>query len=108
LLGVAKYFEHKLEENMTINMGNDEFILYIRKNFKGCQITNDKLGKIIWLWLRENDSSSEIIERDQPCQWGNSEQITSGTTLPKTATQFRLSIETLPMLYEFLGTIAIE
>jgi len=91
---------------MSINMGNDEFILYIRKNFRNCQISNDKLGKAIWHWLHENDSSAEIIERDQPCQWGNSEDITSEFTLPKTAAQFRFSIETLPRLYEFLGNIA--
>ena len=90
---------------MSITMGNDEFILYIRKNFTNCPISNDKLGKTIWLWLQENDSSSQITVRDQPCQWGNSEEITSEVSLPKTATQFQFAIETLPPLYAFLGTI---
>jgi len=30
---------------MSITMGNDEFILYIRKNFINCPISNDQLGK---------------------------------------------------------------
>ncbi|HEY6871401.1 MAG TPA: hypothetical protein VI298_01610 [Geobacteraceae bacterium] len=90
---------------MNITMGNDEFILFIRKNFPNCRIPNDQLGKTIWHWLEMNDPSSEIVERDQPCQWGNSEAITSEFSLPKTATQFRFSIETLPQLYAFLGTI---
>ena len=90
---------------MSITMGNDEFILYIRKNFINCPISNDQLGKTIWNWLQENDLSTQIIERDQPCQWGNSEEITSEVSLPKTAAQFQFAIETLPQLYTFLGTI---
>lgn len=29
----------------TITMGNDEFILYIRKKNKKCSLSNDQLGK---------------------------------------------------------------
>ncbi|MCA1780177.1 MAG: hypothetical protein LC637_12595 [Xanthomonadaceae bacterium] len=90
---------------MSIQMGNDEFILYTRKNFKNCHITNDQLGKTIWHWLQENDPTSEIIERGQPCMWGSSEVITSEMTLPKTAAQFQFSITILPQLYAFLGKV---
>ena len=92
---------------MSITMGNDEFILCIRKNFPNCSISNDKLGKTIWHWLQNNDLSSKIIVRDQPCQWGNSEEITSEVSLPKTATQFKFTIQTLPQLFAFLGTICV-
>ena len=91
---------------MSIRMGNDEFILHIRKFYPNCEISNDQLGKSIWQWLRDNDSTAEIVERDQPCNWGDSPQITSETTLPKTATQFRFSIETLPRLFSFLADLA--
>ena len=37
----------------TITMGNDEFILYIRKNYN-CSLTNDRLGRMIWKWMLEN------------------------------------------------------
>lgn len=90
---------------MSITMGNDEFILYVRKNFPNCRVPNDQLGKTIWQWLKANDLSAKIIERDQPCQWGDFGTITSDISLPKTATQFRFAIETLPCLYTFLGTI---
>ena len=89
-----------------IRMGNDEFILHIRKHFQNCEISNDQLGKTIWQWLRDNDPTAEIVERDEPCQWGNSPEITSETTLPKTAAQFRFSINILPRLYEFIGNMA--
>jgi hypothetical protein len=90
---------------MSITMGNDEFILYIRKNFPSCEVPNDQLGKTIWQWLERNDPVAVIVERDQPCQWGSSDTITSETSLPKTATQFRFSRATLPRLYEYLGAI---
>lgn len=91
---------------MSIRMGNDEFILHIRKINPNCEIPNDQLGKSIWQWLRDNDTTAEIVERDQPCRWGNSPEITSETSLPKTATQFNFSIETLPRLYEFVQGLA--
>jgi hypothetical protein len=94
---------------MTIRMGNDEFILHIRKNFPNCIISNDQLGKRIWQWIEMHDPFSEIIVRDQPCQWGNSELTTSEVLLPKTATQFQFSIAILPQLYAFLGgTLVVE
>jgi hypothetical protein len=95
---------------MVITMGNDEFILYIRKNNPDCQIQNDQLGKMIWQWLEKygqegSDPSPKIVERDQPCQWGNSAEITSELSLPKSAAQFEFSIEKLPQLYTLLGDI---
>jgi hypothetical protein len=54
----------------TITMGNDEFILYIRKNSNECSIKNDRLGRLIWEWLR--DKGAIKIEEDKPCHWGES------------------------------------
>ena len=93
---------------MLIEMGNDEFILHIRKRFPRCTISNDQLGKRIWQWLGENDHTAVITYRDQPCYWGNSKDITSEVTLPKTATQFRFSVATLPSLYQYLAVLASE
>jgi len=91
---------------MTLNIGNDELILHIRKNYKNCDIANAQIGKQVWQWLQEHDPSSEILSRDQQCEWGDSPEITSEVTLPKTATQFRISRGVLPQLYEQLGIIA--
>ena len=40
------------------------------------------------------------------CLWGNSEEITSATTLPRTATQFQISDENFLNLYKQLKNIA--
>jgi len=92
---------------MSIIMGNDEFILYIRKNFPSCRTPNDQLGKTIWHWLESNDATAEIVERDRACEWGSSDTVTSETSLPKTATQFRFARATLPRLFAFLDTVNV-
>ncbi len=33
---------------MSIQMGNDEFILYVRKINTNCLTPNDTLGRLIW------------------------------------------------------------
>lgn len=91
---------------MMIRIGNDELILYIRKNYKLCEKTNDRLGKMIWEWLKNEYPESEKVAEDQPCAWGDTPNITSPITLPKTAAQFRISREILPALYEQLEIIA--
>lgn len=91
----------------TIKMGNDEFILYIRKWHSGCTISTKDLGKIIWLWIQEHDSAAKKVEEDKPCHW----QTTPGsqnielTELPKTATQFEFNRGILPSLYTYLDQI---
>ncbi len=91
---------------MTVKIGNDELILHIRKNYRNCNISNTQLGKQIWKWLQENEPSAKILGSNQQCEWGNSEEITSETTLPKTATQFQISLDILPQLYKQLSVIA--
>ena len=90
---------------MRLCMGNEEFILCVRKQFPGGRLTNDLLGKKIWEEIRRLDPSAEIVVRDQPCLWGDSPEITSELTLPKTAAQFSFAIEILPAIYAFLGTL---
>lgn len=91
---------------MMIQIGNDELILHIRKNYRDCKMTNDIIGKKIWEWLKNEYPESEKVAEDQPCEWGDAPNSTSPTTLPKTAAQFRISLEILPKLYKQLGAIA--
>lgn len=84
-------------------MGNDEFILYIRKTSNNCTIPNDQLGKMIWIWLRER--SAEKTEEDKQCLWGSSAANTDELHLPKTAAQFEFSRELLPDLYNYLDEL---
>lgn len=83
-----------------IRMGNDEFILNIRKNGV-CALTNDQLGRRIWVWLRDNANGKQLVE-NQPCRWGSTGQFIDELDLPKTATQFEFDITALPDLYRFL------
>jgi hypothetical protein len=90
--------------NLQITMGNDEFILYIRKNYN-CSITNPQLGKLIWIWIREQDANAQQIMKDQPCKWGDEFDTSEGTGLPKTATQFAFDRALLPELYNYLSIL---
>jgi hypothetical protein len=87
---------------MSIQMGNDEFILYIRKNPPDCEQTNDWLGKQIWQWIRNADPTAVIVEEDSPCYWDIQGDAIDRLRLPKTAAQFSFRREILPDLYTFL------
>jgi transcriptional regulator with XRE-family HTH domain len=89
-----------------IRMGNDEFILYIRKT-SDCQLINTVLGKRIWIWLRDNADGVKLVE-DQPCRWGSIGGFIGERGLPKTATQFEFRTDALPDLYRFLDQLAQE
>lgn len=91
----------------TIKMGNDEFILYIRKNSK-CSLTNDQLGKMIWIWISEKDVNASQVEEDKPCSWGKSVDNKNGLGLPKTATQFEFDRALLPKLYNYLDQLGLK
>lgn len=92
----------------TITMGNDEFILYIRKNYN-CTLTNDRIGRLVWKWLKENSkgiNKTRDIERNIPCLWQNSgARKTYGYRLPRTASQMTLNRKILPKLYTFLDEL---
>lgn len=90
---------------LSIQMGNDEFILYIRKrkhNAHGGRSTAD-LGRKIWLWLKAKGASK--IASSQACHWGNLGPFINPCDLPKTATQFEFDKGLLPQLYTFLDTL---
>lgn len=94
-------FEVSMKErrkmSTTITMGNDEFILFIRKNHPNCATSNDQLGKLIWKWIKDHDAMAEQLNEDK-CLWGEIGE----TKLPKTAMQFRFERKVLPELYEHL------
>jgi hypothetical protein len=84
-----------------IVMGNDEFILYIRKQNKKCDLTNDQLGKKIWEWLRDKAQGKEVKE-NMKCLWGKNADNIGEKNLPYTATQFEFDRDKLSELYESL------
>ena len=80
---------------MFIEMGNDEFILYIRKVYNNCLTPNPTLGRLIWNRLKELDPEAVIIEKNKPCFWEHIGDSVSEIRLPKTAAQFRFNREIL-------------
>lgn len=96
-------------DSFRVKMGNDEFILFIRKNFPNCGLTSDVLGKRIWSWLSGNaTASASQIEPDKPCYWGSQGSFISDIQLPKTAMQFEFNAVVLSELYRFLISIGRE
>lgn len=94
--------------NLKITMGNDEFILYIRKRNSACDKDNDFLGRMIWIWIRNKDNDAVKVVEDQSCLWaidGNLDFISS-KRLPKTATQIKFNSILLSELYEYLNHLA--
>jgi hypothetical protein len=100
--------------NTGITMGNDEFILYIRKNYPKCSKGNDDLGQRIWGWIRGNDATAYKVDKDgnrddnaEPvsCSWSETDARVVEAKLPYTATQFRFERSLLPSLYEHLEAL---
>ena len=86
----------------TITMGNDEFILLIRKQYPKCSLDNAVIGKRIWEWLR--DRNGQKVAEDFPALWaGADEHLLDESGLPKTAAQFSFPLGLLPEIYAFLA-----
>lgn len=89
-----------------IKMGNDEFILYVRKHNKKSKYDTKKLGELICKWLKENTSLEEKnIEYNIECLWGEQANNIAPDKLPKTASQFVFDRDILPALYDYLDTL---
>ena len=86
-------------------MGNDEFILYIRKQHPGCTVSNDALGRAIWRWLRVAEPQARKLAEDVDCYGGKTGAFIADTRLPKTATQVSFDSNVLPRLYTFLDQL---
>lgn len=96
----------------TIKLGNDEFILFIRKNQvdggKASKTKNNQLGIEIWEFIRDNEIGSKVTEESVPCKWNPIKCNDEGFGLPKNATQFNIDISRLSELYGRLYKISQE
>ncbi|MDR0332610.1 MAG: hypothetical protein LBI15_04025 [Dysgonamonadaceae bacterium] len=85
-----------------IKIGADELILWLRKNNKAKNVTNQTLGlKILNLIEKDLMIGTKIID-DQKSLWGNSFDDEKGLGLPKTAAQYEIDSS---MLKELYGTL---
>lgn len=109
-LGVE--FEIVMKENDTmaseIHMGNDEFILHVRKNNPICGLSNEQLGKRIWQWIRNADPSASKLHsgKAQPCLWAAETDSSTDSKLPQRARQFSFRRDLLPDLFSFLERLS--
>lgn len=89
-----------------IKMGNDEFILYVRKQNGNCELKNNLLGRKIWEWIRDNANGVQIGKR-KGCEWGEEAENVDEKHLPYTATQFEFDRDKLPALYDYLDFLCL-
>ena len=87
----------------TIRMGNDEFILHLRKRHPTCALRNPDIGQRIAEWLRSNASGRDLGE--EPCRWDPLGAGVGERALPKTAHQFEFRRDGLPDLFDFLDSL---
>lgn len=90
-----------------IRLGADQFILYVRKRYGGCSLTNDQLTHRIWWWLREHDVEARRLHggAPQPCLWGVEGDAIGPLGLPTEALEFQLARALLPDLFGFLDQL---
>jgi len=86
-------------------MGNDEFILYLRKRYPVCNLSTSELGRRIYQQIRQIDAHAQIAEADVPCYWGSSGDFIAENRLPKTAAQISFDPVILPRLFNFLDDL---
>lgn len=95
-----------------IRLGNDDFILFIRKNQKNrgkaSETKNNHLGRRIWKFIEEKNLGTKVSEESIPCKWDPKGCDDEGLGLPKRATQFDIDICMLPKLYDFLRELSQE
>jgi DNA-binding XRE family transcriptional regulator len=113
-LEMSIHFTPKKEQTMSktrqpIIMGNDEFILYIRKQHPDNQRNNQNLAKKVWRWLQRHDEhATKHTPRSIPCIWGDTAQNRGNQHLPTSATQFEFDRNLLPALYTMLDNISYQ
>jgi hypothetical protein len=93
--------------NSNIRMGNDEFILYLRKNYPTCTTGNAELGRAIWTWIHHHDKTAQQLYNGKamPCLWGHTIANVGETRLPLNATQFKFDRSILPKIYHMLDSL---
>ncbi|NPD86430.1 hypothetical protein HNS38_16780 [Lentimicrobium sp. L6] len=91
-----------MASSSIIKMGNDEFILYIRKT-SDCKTHTNVLGSQISKWFKSQ--AIEPKDRDVKCFWEIHGASIDEEILPKTAAQFEFDRAILPELYSYLDKL---
>ena len=86
-----------------ISMGNDDLILYVRKQYPGCVIRNPQLGKLIWARIQQAGGAK--VSENQPSLWSDTPEGRA-KGLPMVSTQFQFPRSFLPDLFSYLDSLS--
>ena len=92
-----------MDKISTIIMGDDEFILYIRKHHPNCNQFSNILAKQISSWFKEH--SIEPFKNNVPSKWDIIGKNIDPQILPKTAAMFEFDRNLLPKLFDKLDEL---
>ena len=103
LAPMREKYSQQNTETMKIIIGSDEMILWLRKNQRAINISNDVIGKRIRNILK--DFGSNPIEYDKQTHWANEtgDKNISHTNLPKTSAQYEIDIADIENIYQVLS-----
>jgi hypothetical protein len=85
-----------------ISMGNDDLILYVRKQHPGCAIGNPQLGKLIWARIQQAGGAK--VSENRPSLWSDTPEGRANG-LPMVSTQFQFPRSFLPDLFSYLDSL---
>lgn len=90
-----------------IQIGADELILWLRKNEKAENISNDEiqgLGRKIYNLIVHELSGEKVID-NHPSYWANliGDKNVEKFNLPKTSAQYKINIKNIGKLYESIS-----
>ncbi|MBN2240327.1 MAG: hypothetical protein JW712_11190 [Dehalococcoidales bacterium] len=91
---------------MSIVIGNDELILYVRKHNPTCKLHNDELEQKISGQIKSLDPDARIVQEGKASYWDLHGVSVSRDKLPMTTNQFEFNRDILPKLYDFLDQVS--
>ena len=86
-----------------IKIGADELILWLRKNEKATDISNQRLGKEIHDLIAKR-LNGELIQEDAASHWENSGKSIHEFNLPKTSAQYKMDASQLKDIFLTLNS----
>ena len=89
-----------------IKIGADELILWLRKNGKAINVPNDEIhGLGVKIKRTIEELGGHLVEESYECYWANddNDKNIGQFNLPKTAAQYQIDENQLPLLYNELN-----
>jgi len=84
-------------------IGTDELILWLRKNNKAINLSNEILGRKIRVLMKDN-FNVDPTNKDVPSYWAseNGDRNIDAKQLPKTSAQYEIDFDNLDKIYSII------